>query len=74
MVVKKEINHDHYLEVLTTSQPAKRTVTTIRSQDHQVFTMKMEKIALTPFYDKLKMLNYLENVPYGYDPAVGNEI
>ena len=38
VVVKKEINHNDYQEVLNTNQSKDRTVSSIRSCDHQLYT------------------------------------
>ena len=38
VVVKKQIDHTDYEEVLNTDKPIKKTVTSIRSFNHQLFT------------------------------------
>ena len=38
VVVKKEINHDDYKEVLNTNQSKERRLMSIRSFDHQLYT------------------------------------
>ena len=55
-VVKNEIENKNYVDVLTASEPVKRNVTAIRSFDHQLYTYKAKKVALTGFYDKLEMV------------------
>ena len=65
-VVKNNIQHDDYKEVLETNIPISRDVVSIRSFQHQLYTYKQNKVALTAWYDKLKMINNNECVPYGY--------
>ena len=65
-VVKNEIENKDYVEVLAASKPVKRDVTAIRSFDHQLYTYKAPKVALTGFYDKLEMVNEIDCVPFGY--------
>ena len=67
VVVKNEISHNDYINVLNTNEPIKRDVISIRSFDHQLFTHKtIGKVALTSFYDKFKMIDNNNNLPYGY--------
>ena len=66
VVVKKEIHHKDFVGVLQTGESIKRTVTSIRSMDHKVFTVQMEKHALTNMYDKMKMLDCVNCIPFGY--------
>ena len=67
VVVKNEINHKDYVDVLETDEPVRRDVTSIRSFNHQVCTYKQNKVALTSHYDKMKMLSRNECVPFGYN-------
>ena len=68
-VVKKEISHKDYEEVMNTSKSIKRDVTSIRSFNHQIYTFKQSKVALTAFYDKMQMIDKINCVPYGYNPS-----
>ena len=45
VVVKKEISHNDYKEVLQDNQPKIRTVTSIRSFNHQIYTDQQNKVA-----------------------------
>ena len=36
-----------------------------RSYNHEVFTILNNKIALSSFYDKMKMIDSVNNVPFG---------
>ena len=44
----------------------KKDVVSIRSFNHELFTYFQNKVALTPYYDKLKMIDNINNVLYGY--------
>ena len=61
-VVKNEITHDDYGKVLAIS----KKVTSLRSFNHQLYTIQQEKIALTAWYDKMAMLDRIHCVPFGY--------
>ncbi len=67
VVVKKQISHSDYEHVLNTDEPVNRTVTSIRSFNHQLFTYVQEKTALTSFYDKMCMVDNVNCVPFGYN-------
>ena len=66
VVVKKEIKHEDYINVLNTNKPTKCNVVTIRSFSHELFTVLQNKTALTSYYDKMTMINGNECVPFGY--------
>ncbi len=68
VVVKNEIKHSDYVNTLKTNEIARRNVVSIRSFNHQLYTYKQNKIALTSFYDKMKMIDPINCVPYGYQP------
>jgi hypothetical protein len=66
-VVKNDICHNDYVDVLKTNKPLEREVVSIRSFKHKVFTFKQNKVALTSYYDKMKMLEDGNTcVPFGY--------
>ena len=65
-VVKKEITHKDYQKVLGDNIPIKKNVTSIRSFNHQLYTFKQEKVALTSFYDKMGMVDNINCYPFGY--------
>ena len=69
VVVKKEITHEAYVEVLEKDEKLKCYVTSIRSFNHQIYTVKSEKIALNNFYDKMMMIDSIHCIPYGYKPS-----
>jgi hypothetical protein len=66
VIVKKEITHDDYITVLETNKPVAKTVMSIRSFDHQLYTFKQSKTALTSFYDKMVMVDAVNCKPFGY--------
>ena len=66
VVVKKEITHEDYKEVLETGKSIDKEVTSIRSIKHDLFTLKQVKTALTCYYDKMYMIDNNNCVPYGY--------
>ncbi|MFM7987949.1 MAG: hypothetical protein ACKPKO_52410, partial [Candidatus Fonsibacter sp.] len=71
-VVKKEIKHDDYIHVKDTNKPIINEVVSIRSFNHHIYTYKQKKVALTSLYDKMKMVDNNNNIPFGYNPS--NEI
>ena len=68
IVVEKEITHDDYVDTIYKGKVLSKTVTSIRSFDHQLFTYVEEKTALTPYYDKMVMDDKINCTPYGYNP------
>ena len=66
VVVKKEISHNDYVKTLQTNEIFKRDVTSIRSFNHQLYILKQSKIALTSFYDKMKLVGENNCSPFGY--------
>ena len=67
--VDKDITHEHYVNTLQINEQLVRNVTRIVSKDQQLYTIEQPKVALTSFYDKLKHLNSVDCVPYGYNPS-----
>ena len=66
VVVKKEITHEDYKIVLETGKSIDKEVTSIRSINHDLFTLKQVKTSLTAYSDKLYMIDNNNCVPYGY--------
>ena len=54
------------ISVLNTDNKEIRSVCSIRSFNHQLFTYVQDKVALTSWYDKLNMIDNNTCVPYGY--------
>ena len=65
-VVKNDIEHKDYVDVISTDEVLIKQVVSLRSFDHQIYTYKAPKIALSSFYDKMCMLNGNDCVPFGY--------
>ena len=65
-VVKNDIEHKNYVDVISTNKVVKKDVVSLQSFNHQIYTYKRSKIALTSFYDKMCMLNSNDCVPFGY--------
>ena len=69
MVIKENLKHSDYLDIINENETSiKKDVTSLRSFGHQTYTYVQNKVALTGFYDKMKMINNIDNVPYGYQP------
>ena len=70
VIIKSEIDHKKYNEVIETSDPDKRIltkeVTAIRNFDHKIYTCTTKKVVLTGYYDKMQMIDSVDCVPFGY--------
>ena len=66
----KTMTFSDYKRVLDSNQPQTRTIYGIRSFNQQLFTTCEDKIVLTSFYDKLKMLNSTDCEPFGFTSTV----
>ena len=66
VVVKKEIKHNDYNDVLESGKKLNRDVVSIRSFEHQLYTVKTNKTALTAYYDKMFMIDKNTCSPFGY--------
>ncbi|MFM7981014.1 MAG: hypothetical protein ACKPKO_17025, partial [Candidatus Fonsibacter sp.] len=68
-VVKKEIKHEDYIQVKDTNKPIDKEVVSISSFNHNIYTYKQSKIALTSLYDKMRMVDSNSNIQFGYNPS-----
>ena len=69
-VVDKTMQFPDYHDVMTTTKPQSRKKNyNIRSFNQQLFTTLEEKQALTPFYDKLRLLDAINCEPYGFESS-----
>jgi hypothetical protein len=66
-VVKKNITFKDYETTLNSNESCVRDVVGIRSFNHQLFTVKNQKIALSSWYDKMVMVNEIDCEPFGYN-------
>ena len=62
----KTMDFADYKRVLDSNQPQTRTIYGIRSFNQQLFTTCEDKIVLTSFYDKLRMINSIDCEPFGF--------
>ena len=51
-VIRQRLRHDMYVDCLYNERITKETMNVIRSFNHQLFSLKCSKIALSPFDDK----------------------
>ena len=70
VVLKKDIKNSDYDYVLNTEENINRSVVSIRSIAHKVYTIKTNKTCLTPWYDKFKVIDNNNCEPFGYKPKV----
>ena len=70
VVLKKDIKNSDYDHVLNTEENVNRSVVSIRSIAHKVYTIKTNKTCLTPWYDKFKVIDNNNCEPVGYKPKV----
>ena len=64
-VVSNYIFND-YLESLTKNNIKKDYMTSLRSIEHKIEALNMNKISLTPYDDKRFYIDNIRSVPYGY--------
>ena len=66
-VVKKNINFDHYLSCLFGKLTHYANTTSLRSFKHEIRTLRVRKIAMTPYDDKRYLLDDgITSLPYGH--------
>ena len=65
-VVKNQITHQDYVDVWKTNKSISKEVIGIRSLNHQLYTYKQDKVALTSYYDKMFMSDGNTCTPNGY--------
>jgi len=56
-VVKKEIRHRDYLDVLFNKKTMHHRMNTIRSESHQINSYHLNKVSLSPYDDKRYLLD-----------------
>ena len=66
-VIKKNLTHDNYKEVLFNNQQLRHSMKTIRSQNNQISSFNLNKISLSCFDDKRYILeNGISSFAYGH--------
>ena len=64
-VVKKDISHQDYVDCLFEERKFMHTMQTIRSFKHQLYTIKQNKVSLSPYDDKRYLLDDgVSSLPY----------
>ena len=67
LVVKKEIKHSDYLDVLFNNKTMHHQMNTIRSESHQINSYHLNKISLSPYDDKIYLLDdAITSYAYGH--------
>ncbi len=69
-ISKKTMTFADYKRVLDSNQTQTRTIYGIRSFNQQLFTTCEDKVVLTSFYDKLKMVNSIDCEPFGFTSVI----
>ena len=64
--VEKDITHNDYVKTKESSVNIEKDMTTIRSFKHRIYTIKQTKTALSSFYDKMRMIDDNNCVPFGF--------
>ena len=66
-VVKKYISHQEYVDCLFEQRKFMHTMQTTRSFKHQLYTIKQNKVSLSPYDDKRYSLDDgVSSLPYGH--------
>ena len=66
VIVGKTLPFSVYKNTLDTDETVRREITGIRSFNQELVTTSNMKDCLGSYYDKMKMLNKIECVPFGY--------
>ena len=69
-ILEKTMAFSDYKRVLDSNQTQTRTIYGIHSFNQQLYTTCEDKIALTSFYDKFRMLNSIDCEPFGFVSAI----
>ena len=65
-VIRKQLKHSLYKACLLDKKILMHTMHQIRSVKHQLQTLKMNKISLSPFDDKKYFISEVENLAHGH--------
>ena len=70
-VVKKEIKHQDYLDVLFNKKIMHHQMNTIRSESHQINSYHLNKVSLSPYDDKRYLLDDgITSYAYGHQKKI----
>ena len=72
-IIKNEITHDDYNNVVSNCKNIDKHIMSIRSFKHQLYTIQQKKTCLSCFYDKGQLLDNINILPYG-DLNLNNNI
>ena len=67
-VTDKLINFEDYKRCMESNNIQTRPIYSIQSFNQQIYTTLTDKVSHSPFYDKMKLLDSINCVPYGYNP------
>ncbi len=65
-ISEKTMTFSDYKRVLDSNKTQTRTIYGIRSFNQQLFTTVEDKVVLSSFYDKFRMLNSVDCEPFGF--------
>ena len=65
-VIRRKLKHQMYKDCLFYKKAMHHTMINIRSEKHQLYTYKMNKISLSPFDDKRYFLSEKTSYAYGH--------
>ena len=66
-VVKNEIRHRHYIDVINNGITMHHQMNSIRSESHQIKSYHLNKISLSPYDDKRYLLDDgITSLSYGH--------
>ena len=73
-VVKKQIKHEQYKEVLFGAKQLRHGMNILRSEGHEIYGMHINKISLSPF-DSQRWIDDdgIQTKAYGYTPTFTDE-
>ena len=69
-VSEKTMDFEDYHRVLESNNSQTRPIYGIRSFNQQLFTTCEDKVVLSSFYDKMKMLTSIDCEPFGFNPIL----
>ena len=65
-VVHREINIDHYRRVVETLEPQRNKMRVLRSKQHQLYMLEIDKCSLSLFDDKRYAVDRVHTLPFGH--------
>lgn len=62
----ENMKFEMYKNCLVESKPTREKVYSILSKQHHLYTVELDKIALSPYDDKRYLVDHINTLPYGY--------